>query len=534
MTTFFFLLFNLVLILCFRGLLISIKIISKKDYSVDTFKVSGVPLFIFYPILTFFIIGNLSVLLNFFFPIKNLKFFWLLFLIFFLLMNLREPVLYKNNVFLISSFLIIPAILSISSYGMKFHFDAIDYHLNFQYWLRESKIVFGLSNLYISYGWSNIYEYILSNFWVKDRFIGLHFVNIIFFTFFYNFIFYNIAFSKNLYLKYLSINIALFSFLDNFGINGGANGFVNIQMVGKPDEAVGIMFFVSFIMLLGDILKKNFSINNFLFLCTISLFTFQLKINSAMLIFPLIIYLINLKNQKFSKTQTSYFLILIFTSIIYFLKNLIISGCLIFPINQTCINYLPWTNTENVQNFSQRVMGENNALRFNQNFISWFDNWINSAYNYQIYFNLLISLLIIWIFNKVMYKKTANNYSINEKISFLLIISIAVTFFITGPTLRYGFGVFLILISGFSIGQKIIRYENHFKKVVYVVSLILFLSVGLTPRMYSYIEFLENPFTLTKIRDNTEEYLNLGSLKDLEVKNIEKSVNRDNLQQSLF
>ena len=104
MTTFFFLLFNLVLILFFRGLLVSIKIISKKDYSVDTFKVSGVPLFIFYPILTFFIIGNLSVLLNFFFPIKNLKFFWLLFLIFFLLMNLREPVSYKNNIFLISSF----------------------------------------------------------------------------------------------------------------------------------------------------------------------------------------------------------------------------------------------------------------------------------------------------------------------------------------------------------------------------------------------------------------------------------------------
>ena len=524
MTTFFFLLFNLVLILFFRGLLISIKIISKKDYSVDTFKVSGVPLFIFYPILTFFIIGNLSVLLNFFFPIKNLKFFWLLFLIFFLLMNLREPFLYKNNVFLISSFIVIPAILSISSYGMKFHFDAIDYHLNFQYWLRESKIVFGLSNLYIAYGWSNIYEYILSNFWLKDRFIGLHFVNITFFTFLYNFIFYNIAFSKNLYLKYLSINITLYSFLDNFGINGGANGFVNIQMVGKPDEAVGIMFFVSFVMLLGDILKKNFSINNFLFLCSISLFTFQLKINSALLILPLIIYLINLRNQKFSKTQTSYFLVLIFTSIIYFVKNLIISGCLIFPISQTCINYLPWTNTENVQNFSQRVMNENNALRFNQNFISWFDNWINSSYNYQIYFNLLISFTIIWFFNKVMYKKTTSNYSLNEKISFFLIISITVSFFITGPTLRYGFGVFLILISSFSIGRKIIRYDNHFKKVVYVISLIFFLSVGLTPRMYSYIEFLENPFTLTKIRDNSEEYLNLGTLKDLEVKSIEGTV----------
>ena len=131
-------------------------------------------------------------------------------------------------------------------------------------------------------------------------------------------------------------------------------------------------------------------------------------------------------------------MILVFTTIIYFLKNLIISGCIIFPISHTCIDNLSWTNTKNVQNFSERVMGENNAFRFSQNFVSWFDNWINSAYNFQIYFNLLISLLIIWILNKAIYRKIPGKYSVNEKISFLLIISIAITFFITGPTLRYG------------------------------------------------------------------------------------------------
>ena len=91
--------------------------------------------------------------------------------------------------------------------------------------------------------------------------------------------------------------------------------------------------------------------------------------------------------------------------------------------------------------FSERVIGENNAFRFSQNFVSWFDNWINSAYNFQIYFNLLISLLIIWILNKAIYRKIPGKYSVNEKISFLLIISIAITFLLS-PTLRYGFGVF--------------------------------------------------------------------------------------------
>jgi hypothetical protein len=519
-----FLSLNLILFLSSRGLLVAFKIFTKKNYVVDTLQISGVPLYIFYPILTFFIIGNTSVLLNFFLPIKNLQFFWLMLLIVFLTINLREPISFQNNIFLISSLLVIPAIMSISSYGLKFHYDAIDNHLNYQYWIRESKIVFGLSNLYIAYGWSNIYEYILSNFWINDRFIGLHFVNIIFFTFFYNFIFYNLAFSKNLFLKYLSINITIYSFLDNFGVNGGANGFVNIQMIGKPDEAVGIMFFVSFIMVLNDYLKNSFSVNNFLFYCTISLFTFQLKINSALLIIPLLIYLFKLKKYNFTRMHKLYFTSLIFTSLMYFLKNLFISGCLIFPVSQTCVDNLSWTDAETVEKFSLRVLGENNALLLQDNFHSWFINWINSAYNFQIYTNLIISLLIIWIFNKLVYKKNTHKSSRSEKISFLLIIFIVISFFITGPTLRYGFGVFLILISSFSIKIKTPKNSNYFRKTVSIVSFILFLSVGLTPRIYSYKGFFANPFNLIEINNNTEEYLNLGTLKNLEVNNVEGSI----------
>ena len=80
------------------------------------------------------------------------------------------------------------------------------------------------------------------------------------------------------------------------------------------------------------------------------------------------------------------------------------------------------------------------------------------------------------------------------------------------------------MISAFSIRKKIPKNEKHFNKFVYLISLIFFLSVGLTPRIYSYIEFFENPLTLSKIRDNTDEYLNLGTLKDLKVKNIEGSI----------
>ena len=256
MTILIFVIFNLILLLAFRGLVTIVKILGNKKFVVDKLSVSSIPVFVFFPVLSLFLIGNISVFANFFLPLKKLNLFWVVVLFILLFFNLKEPFQLDNKLFLFISLFIIPSVLSISSYGLKLHYDSIDYHINFQYWIREDKIVLGLSNLYIAYGWSTIYEYILSNFWFKDNFIFLHYVNLIFFTFFYNFVAYNILFSNNNFLKYTSTSIVMYSFLDNFGINGGGNGFLSIQMIGKPDLAVGVLYFVTLTLFLSDFLKQ--------------------------------------------------------------------------------------------------------------------------------------------------------------------------------------------------------------------------------------------------------------------------------------
>ena len=55
---------------------------------------------------------------------------------------------------------------------------------------------------------------------------------------FLQFICYHIIFKRNLYFFNLSLFVLIFGILDNFGIGGGSNGFLEIQMVGKPDIAV--------------------------------------------------------------------------------------------------------------------------------------------------------------------------------------------------------------------------------------------------------------------------------------------------------
>ena len=208
----------------------------------DKKEVFGLPYYFFYILISIFFVGNLQFLLNFFLPgkviLRILYFIAALLIIYNIrlrfVINLKSLNLYVQ--------IFIPICLSISSYGMWLHYDAGLYHLNHQLWINESKIVFGLSNLNIWYSWSSIYEYLSSLLWLENNFIQLHYLNLIFFCVLFSFLSIALLTKKNLLYRNISIAILIFSILDNFGINGGNNGFITIQTIGKPDVAFGVLF----------------------------------------------------------------------------------------------------------------------------------------------------------------------------------------------------------------------------------------------------------------------------------------------------
>ena len=74
------------------------------------------------------------------------------------------------------------------------------YHLNFQEWLLNEKIVYGISNIYSPFGLSSINDYILPNFQINGNFVGLHFLNIAILTSLFSLLFSIIFFdNKSLY-----------------------------------------------------------------------------------------------------------------------------------------------------------------------------------------------------------------------------------------------------------------------------------------------------------------------------------------------
>ena len=146
--------------------------------------------------------------------------------------------------------------LSISTYGTGFHGDAAGYHLNAQLWLREEPIVFGISNITWTYGYQSIFEYISSLFWIENNYVFLHFINVIFMILFFTFLSNNLFQRENNFLFFSSLFILGFGILDNLGVDGGKNGFVAFQSIGKFDMSFSIIFFITS-LLIFDSLKRN-------------------------------------------------------------------------------------------------------------------------------------------------------------------------------------------------------------------------------------------------------------------------------------
>ena len=186
-----------------------------------------------YPIIGLIFVGNILIFMNYFVSLKS-PVVWIVLFLFISpnLLQLKNLELKLKNLLTWSNFcyyIFIPGVLLISSSDINFHYDAAYYHLNHQNWLRETNLVIGMVNIFWPFGMSSIYEYISSVFWLNDSLIYLHFISLIFIHFFFSFIYFQIFRSRNIKLRNSAIFITIFAFLDNFGLDGGRNGFIYIK-----------------------------------------------------------------------------------------------------------------------------------------------------------------------------------------------------------------------------------------------------------------------------------------------------------------
>ena len=457
---------------------------------------------IIYPILGLFSIGNLLVFFNFFLPLEN-NYVYLILLVFNIPALIDLNIKFKFDLITLIKYLALPTILVISTFDTSFNYDAGYYHIYHQAWLRESNLILGFVNIFWPLGMSSIYEYLSAILWFDTSFVLLHFLNLIFIHFFYNFIFENIINNVHSDLKVASIFLLIYSFLDNFGIGGGRNGFIYIQGVGKQDIAVGILFFFISIVLIKAIKDKHFSNVDIFFASILILFLYEIKLSSVIIAVIYIMYLRGAyKNNDFKYILfPNIFAISIF--LIWTLKSFLTTACLIFPVTVTCFESMNWYVLGSTESYEGITKFASYSYELSIPFMDWVRETGSFEYRRQVFLNFIFSFLIL-CFIKILFFRN-KKFDISSRNTLLLSVSFVFLNFLYllfyGPIPRYAVGVCLLVISLIGFFSK-----DTFKKIpILLTSTLVIASLFLVVRSSSYLSLLNNEeFRIFDPRTNNE------------------------------
>ena len=443
-----------------------------------------------YIFLGFIVMGFVALLINFFLPLKilyNSLYFFLVGLISFLfLKNINKNILY-NHLILI---LLISLLASILIFKSNIYTpDAGLYHLPYTKILNEEKIIIGLSNLHFRFGHISILQYINAiNLNYLNGIIGIVFPIAIIVSTFLIFLgseLKKINNDKEVSYQYLLILIFFFSitYLDRYSNYGN-------DALGYIYSILSIIYFFKY--------KKNNNkkINlDFKLLVIFSIFTF---LNKPFLILFLFLPLVLLSHKKIFEIIKDKILIFgILLLFFWFIKNILISGCIIYPSSFTCLDLL-WTDLDKTRYYGtageaaskgyldvMKYQSEINDLSmnmFNHDFL-WTKIWLKYHFNTVIekIIPLFVFIFLIFLY-KIFSKKNTDILKIKNLIYLLIFSFLGLLFwFLKFPLYRYGVSyISIFLISLFCIFFNIMRFSFfNLKERNFLIIFFIFILIGI-------------------------------------------------------
>ncbi len=346
-----------------------------------------------------FFIGSVVVLINFFLPAGSYLTYLILFIILVLSYKSITPKKYILKIILVN-LIVYPICLK-----MTFAYDAGLYHLGYMNTLRTEKIIFGLANIQ-GYGFSSFQEY-LGSIVFTPNFIFHKFIIGSFLSFLCLFLddlrktklnfdkifFYSVLFSIPLLSRYFMIWTTL------------------------TDTATGILLVIQFyfalkIFFLSNI-KQEVNLENIQIFIILTFLCVAFKGSAvlAAILFFIIIGL-SIKSIELLKQIIIKNLFLFFLIFSWLIKNIIISGCLVFPITISCFDLFDWNAVDTAREMSTSAMAWHRQPYAGREPLlnnDWFfEYWIKTYDTLILSILFLIYLIFLLNFILVIFKDNKN------------------------------------------------------------------------------------------------------------------------------
>ena len=409
----------------------------------------------------------ISLILNFIVPLNatiNSFIYFLIIIIFFF--KFKNKINKKTIIFLIASSVITFLLIIYSNINRP---DAGLYHLPYISLINENKIIFGISNLHSRFGHVSIIQYLQAinkNYVFSDNGISIPVASII--SFFYIYFFYNIleivqkrkkieleSFFSLFILIYISYKISNYS---NFG-----------------NDAIGHL---CIFYLISIFLKEKIKVINIKKILIISIFIFANKpMLGIIFIIPIFIFFYQNK-YSLKKIITISISVPSLCLYLWLIKNIIVSGCVIYPIKNSCFKNLSWTDYDEIifrdlessvwsKGWPDRVNKNVSMEEYNKDF-NWISSWSKKHLKYILEiivpYILVIILITFYIISKS--KKTLSRhdeFEDNFKIALFFSLAGTISFLIFFPLYRYGYSyliTLIILTIIFTLKNKIKYFKN--------------------------------------------------------------------------
>ncbi len=379
--------------------------------------------------------------------------------------------------------------------------DFYHYYLPYMKYLEASKIIFGLVNLNdtLAYSSNSLYDILIL---FKYPFLSKNSYSIpilFFYLFFLIFILNKIIKTKDIfYFLILILSAIAFSSLRDFGTS-------------VPPQLVLILCGV----IIYECIILGYSNRRISFLLCLLTLAFILRINSIIImpIFLLLIFFYYFKIPEYIKEN--YLLVICLSIIISFfiVKNIIQSGCIVYPIHNTCFTKLTWSIDQKiVSQKNKKLQADSKGWPFyakdyfnikdkfvwknlkSDKFLTyseyanttpffWIKYWIKDP-NYKKILNLLLLTSIIYLLLLINSKRIKEPVLARNNTKYILLILSSflscVLWFYLSPQVRYG-GAFCFIFS-FSILFK--HLNNIIKRHIVATNMIILASIT-----FVYLEY---------------------------------------------
>jgi len=388
-----------------------------------------------------------------------------------------------------SLIILIFLILFISILIFKTHDDFPYYHFAYSYYLTQSPSYIGIGQFNHGFKTPSSIFYLNSLFYLPTvKYYMFHMPAVLVMGFA------NIILIKKIIknIKDNSINfLTIFSLLSILFIN------IFFYRIGEhgTDRSAQILIFI---LLIEILLLINFSVNDENKLSKIYILIGLIISFKAFYILYILFFIPIFahyfkKENKFNILKIVdnkffiYFVLLIFFVL---MTNFFNSGCLMFPVNITCFESLPWAfDSQHISHMNNwyeqwskagagpnfRVENANEYIKY----FNWVPNWTSTYFFTKVSDFILGLFCLILITYFTLYSNSKNNLNNQQILSvYTVLLLLFIEWFYNHPSLRYGgyclIASLLFLPSSILIKRNFNYDNNNFKKRIYILIIIGF------------------------------------------------------------